>query len=232
MVDKLTIPEYSYEDAQVIQSMQWSMDVSRIAIVGPSGCGKTTLLHLLAGLLSDVPSPLIPTNSISMMFQEPRLMPWLTVAQNLQLVKPNLTEVDIMNILDSIGLRKSQHHYPKQLSGGMQRRVALARAFCIQPDVLLLDEPFISLDAPTANECRNLLQRLQQAYGTQFILVTHDLHEAIDLADKVIFLSKRPAKEILTLNVIDERRLKKTTQNIVDQLLIRYPNLLSGELGK
>jgi NitT/TauT family transport system ATP-binding protein len=159
-------------------------------------------------------------------------MPWLTVAQNLQLVKPNLTELDIKNILDSIGLSKSQHHYPKQLSGGMQRRVALARAFCIQPDILLLDEPFISLDAPTANECRNTLQRLQQAYGTQFILVTHDLHEAIELADKVIFLSKRPAKEILTLNVIDERRLSNTTQNMVDELLLRHPNLLSGELSK
>ena len=210
--------------------MQWSMEVSRIAIVGPSGCGKTTLLHLLAGLLPNSPSPIAADHVISMMFQEPRLMPWLTVSQNIRLVNPKLAAVQIQQLLDDIGLCKSQHDYPKQLSGGMQRRVALARAFCIQPDVLLLDEPFVSLDAPTATECRNLLKQLQDTYRTQTILVTHDLHEAIELADKVIFLSTGPAQIIYTLDVKSKRHQNLSTQGIIDELLTLYPNLLSGTL--
>lgn len=230
MVANLTIPAFAYSDSPVIESMQWSLDCARMAIVGPSGCGKTTLLNLLAGLLPGTPSPIAHTMTISMMFQEPRLMPWLTVKQNLQLVNKHLNEDDVLQKLSEIGLSHSQHDYPKQLSGGMQRRVALARAFCTQPDVLLLDEPFVSLDAPTAKECRNVLLKLQHTHHTQTILVTHDLYEAIELADKIVFLSKAPAKDILMFDVRNAKENTSDQHKIYHDLLTLYPNLLSGQL--
>ncbi len=231
MVANLTIPAFAYSDSLIIESMYWSMNCSRIAIVGPSGCGKTTLLNLLASLLPDAPSPIAHSTTISMMFQEPRLMPWLTVKQNLQLVNKQLNEEDVLRLLSEIGLSDSQHDYPKQLSGGMQRRIALARAFCIKPDVLLLDEPFVSLDAPTARECRNLLLKLQHTHNTQTILVTHDLLEAIELADKIIFLSKAPAKDILMFDVLNAKKDTSDPHKISENLLACYPKLLSGELA-
>jgi ABC-type nitrate/sulfonate/bicarbonate transport system ATPase subunit len=123
-----------------------------VAIVGPSGAGKTTLLNIISALDTDFEGTLQlgSAGRIGFMFQEPRLMPWLTVAQNLALVDPRATGARLAQALQRVGLEDCAALFPRQLSGGMQRRVALLRAFLMEPNLLLMDEPFQSLDAPTA----------------------------------------------------------------------------------
>lgn len=160
-------------------------------------------------------------------------MPWMTVLDNLRLVLPG--EPDATRraevILEQVGLSEAREQYPGQLSGGMQRRVALARAFVVSPALLLLDEPFISLDAPTAGRLRELLLELYSLQRPTVLLVTHDLREALALAERVVFFSGRPARVVLDLPVRLRRRGDAASVQ-VDQLhrrlLERHPGLLSG----
>lgn len=168
-----------------------------VCLVGPSGCGKTTLLNLIAGLDRDfegridfnLPQP----PRLGYVFQEPRLLPWRTVRENLELVLPRGHNPEIVTeLLEITGLARFQHTYPQRLSLGMSRQVALARAFAIEPDLLLLDEPFVSLDAITAEKMRRLLQKLWRQRPPTVLFVTHDLREAIALADRLVFLTSSP----------------------------------------
>ncbi|MFN3920357.1 MAG: ABC transporter ATP-binding protein [Methylohalobius sp.] len=170
-----------------------------VCLVGPSGCGKTTLLNLIAGLDRDfegqidfnLPKP----PSLGYVFQEPRLLPWRTVRENLELVLPRGHNRQIVTeLLETTGLTRFQHAYPQRLSLGMSRRVALARAFAIEPDLLLLDEPFVSLDTATAEKMRRLLQKLWQHRPHTVLFVSHDLREAIALADRLVFLTPSPTQ--------------------------------------
>ncbi|HYD63387.1 MAG TPA: ABC transporter ATP-binding protein [Noviherbaspirillum sp.] len=214
-----------------------------VALVGPSGAGKTTLLNLIAGLDHDMDGMIYfgttdgPATEpkASFMFQEPRLMPWLTVRQNLELVlRPHGKTLDddtLNKLLDSVGLGGCAFMFPDQLSGGMKRRVALLRAFIIEPDMLLMDEPFESLDQPTASHLRELLQDLWQRTRPTVLFVTHSLHEALALADRVLFLSARPSRVILDFSVQAERPRDlgdATVRCLHDALLARYPRLLEG----
>lgn len=211
-----------------------------VAIVGPSGAGKTTLLNLVAGLDRDMHGSIVSSQArIGFMFQEPRLMPWLTVQQNLALVLPpalRTRQHAVMGqtldaLLASVGLPASGNLFPGQLSGGMQRRVALLRAFIVEPEILLMDEPFQSLDAPTAAQLRMLLQELWQRTRPTVLFVTHNLREALCLADRVLFLSARPSRVILDLptrlphsgNIEDP-----AVQALHAALLARHPGLLQG----
>ncbi|WP_025916076.1 ABC transporter ATP-binding protein [Herminiimonas sp. CN] len=229
-----------------IENLQFSAQRGEfIAIVGPSGAGKTTLLNLIAGLdrnldgsiaLRSGAAPARPT--IGFMFQEPRLMPWLTVQQNLELVlapQARLQQVvQLQDMLGLVGLPGCGALFPGQLSGGMQRRVALLRAFIVEPEVLLMDEPFQSLDAPTADQLRTLLQELWQRTRPSVLFVTHSLREALSLADRVLFLSARPSRIILDLPV-DLSRPRTiedaAVQKLHASLLERYPQLLEGQLA-
>ncbi|MEY4194466.1 MAG: hypothetical protein RLZZ226_834 [Pseudomonadota bacterium] len=169
-------------------------------LVGPSGCGKTTLLNLVAGLDHQFEGDIRLARSglpprIGYMFQEPRLLPWRTVAENLHLALPATTDPELVETLMSrVGLVDVQHQYPGQLSLGMRRRVALVRAFAVVPDLLLMDEPLVSLDAPTARKIRELLLQLWQERPHTVLYVTHDLREAVELADRLIFLSPPPCR--------------------------------------
>jgi len=193
-----------------------------IALIGPSGCGKTTLLNILAGLDDEYACAQIIDNKLGYIFQENRLLPWLTVQENILLVAPEQTDFcDVL--LKQLGLENVSSAYPEQLSGGMQKRVSIARAFIVKPDFLLLDEPFVSLDEPTANACRNELNSLALLHHTTVILVTHDIEEALAFADKIYFLSPKPATIIHTLNL--SQLEKRPTKQI---LLEQYPNILSG----
>ncbi len=170
-----------------------------VCLVGPSGCGKTTLLNLIAGLDQDfegrIDFNLKEAPVLGYVFQEPRLLPWRTVRENLELVLPAGHNPEIVTeLLEITGLTRFQHTYPQRLSLGMSRRVALARAFAIEPDLLLMDEPFVSLDAATAEKMRCLLQELWRQRPHTVLFVTHDLREAIALADRVIFLSFPPTR--------------------------------------
>lgn len=204
-----------------------------VAIVGPSGAGKTTLLKIIAGLDPAFAGEidLARDARIGFVFQEPRLMPWLSVAANLRLVAPALDAATLEAGLARVGLAGQGGSYPLRLSGGMQRRVALLRAFLVRPELLLLDEPFISLDAPTAASLHALLQDLRADIHPTTLLVTHDLREALALADRVLFVSASPARVILDHPVqlpAARRRDDACVAEAETALLAEYPGLLGG----
>lgn len=209
-----------------------------IALLGPSGAGKTTLLRMLAGLDEDYRGSLVADGPdpgrtrLGYLFQEARLMPWLTALQNLVLVTGD--EVRARAALASVGLGAVADRYPHQLSGGMQRRVALARAVVCEPRLLLLDEPFVSLDQPNAAALRGqLLEHWRQSRPT-VVLVSHDLDEALELADRVVFLGGHPAtvvhEEPVTLKRPREAR-GDALSALRGRLLERHPELLRGQVG-
>ncbi len=222
-----------------------------VAIVGPSGAGKTTLLKLIAGLDQQLAGTITfntgdsanPTQAArprtGFMFQEPRLIPWLTVQQNLELVlAPQVhaqaavpDSAQLQDMLAQVGLQQCGPMFPNQLSGGMQRRVALLRAFIIAPDLLLMDEPFQSLDAPTADQLRGLLQDLWQRTRPTVLFVTHSLREALSLADRILFLSARPSGIIFdyAVKLPRPRAIEDASvQQLHESLLQQSPQLLEG----
>lgn len=169
-----------------------------VALFGPSGCGKTTILNLLAGIDTDFEGEVTRRDEdrVAYVFQEPRLLPWLTVEDNLKLVLDDQADPDplIDTWLDEMGLLDVRKVFANRLSLGMARRVALARAFIIHPKLLLMDEPFVSLDEPTAQRLHYLLLDTLEAHPAAVVFVTHSLREAITLADRIVFLTKSPAK--------------------------------------
>ena len=161
---------------------------SRAAFMGPSGCGKTSLLRLVAGLLSPTGGSVsIHTDRISYLFQEPRLLPWLTAEENVNAVlSDNAASLpEARSWLDAVGLGSSAGKYPRELSGGMQQRVSLARALAYNGDVLLLDEPLKGLDAETKSEMLGLIRTYTA--GKTLLLATHDREEAEALTQKLYF---------------------------------------------
>jgi sulfonate transport system ATP-binding protein len=173
-------------------------------IVGPSGCGKTTFLRLLAGLETadtgriefDGPVAYPNRSRFGFMFQDARLLPWLTVEENLRLAFPPKTggagEID--RLLRLVGLEGREKTYPRRLSGGMAQRAALARALCRKAEILLLDEPFGALDAFTRSRLRRDLDELWRSLNVTVILVTHDIEEAVYLADRIILMKEGGVK--------------------------------------
>jgi ABC-type nitrate/sulfonate/bicarbonate transport system ATPase subunit len=165
------------------------------AFVGPSGCGKTTILRLIAGLDSDFEGAIgRPPGTLGMVFQEPRLLPWRTVEQNVRLIAPQCADATLAALFDVLGLAQHRAHFPGELSLGLARRVALARAFAVEPSLLILDEPFASLDGPLAARLRDELSLLVERRPVTTLLVTHDIDEAVRLADRLFLLSARPAR--------------------------------------
>ena len=222
-----------------------------VAIVGPSGVGKTTLLSMVAGLDADytgaihydgapLAAPGQSPHGLGMVFQEPRLMPWLTVGGNVRLAEAERLARDRSyvsradSLLDEVGLRASKDAWPSHLSGGMQRRTALARAFVVEPWLLLMDEPFVSLDLQAANQLRELLRRLCARMRPLVLFVTHNLNEALVLADRILFLGDTPARVLL------DYRVEQTGSHDLDspevaalsrQLLAHHQGLLSEMAG-
>jgi NitT/TauT family transport system ATP-binding protein len=165
------------------------------ALVGPSGCGKTTLLRIVTGLDSDYAGTVhLPDHGkLGMVFQEPRLLPWRSVEQNVRLGAPEATDSELDVLFGALGLAAHRHHFPGELSLGQARRVALARAFAVKPDLLVLDEPFVSLDAALAKHLQEELAALVTSRRVTTLLVTHNIDEAIGLADRLFLLSASPA---------------------------------------
>jgi len=208
-----------------------------VAIVGPSGAGKSTLLKIISGLDTAFDGTLqLPcAHTLGFMFQEPRLMPWLTVQQNLQLVDKTAEGSRLQTALQQVGLNDCAQLFPGQLSGGMQRRVALLRAFLVAPQLLLMDEPFQSLDAPNAEQLRSLLLDLWQASKPTVLFVTHNLSEALSLADRVLFLTPGPSRIALEWPVDLPRpraQHSAAVQAMRSELLACYPDLLKGSLAQ
>jgi ABC-type nitrate/sulfonate/bicarbonate transport system ATPase subunit len=151
-------------------------------------------MRILAGLDRDFEGSVhIPAyGRVGMVFQEPRLLPWRSIEDNVRLAAPNASEAEVAALFAALGLSEHRTHFPGELSVGLARRAALARAFAVRPTLLLLDEPFVSLDAPLAQQLQRDLVRLVESRSMITVLVTHDVDQAIALADRIFVLSARP----------------------------------------
>lgn len=231
----------------VISDLEFDVGAGEIvSIIGPSGAGKSTLLSMIAGLDADYDGDIVRFDKddasdraaftdIAFVFQEPRLMPWLSARDNVALVLQHEDPQRVTHMLNTVGLGDYADYYPGQLSGGMQRRLALIRAFIVNPKLLLLDEPFVSLDAPTADQLRDQLLTLWTDTQPSVLFVTHHLDEALAIADRIIFLSTGPATIIHQRRIDIPRPRRSGDENVVHlrtEILTEFPVLLEGRLTK
>jgi NitT/TauT family transport system ATP-binding protein len=215
-----------------------------VSIVGPSGCGKSTLLRLIAGLIPLTDGQIAvngvdvtePRQDVALMFQRPTLLPWRTALEN-ALLPPKLSgkqdgaaERRAYELLELVGLEGFEHTYPRHLSGGMQQRVALARLLMVGVDVLLLDEPFAAVDQLTRERLNLELLRVHERMSATALLVTHNITEAILLADRVIVMTPRPGRIADVIDVPFERpRVQEmVAEREFQQLVLRAYQGLQG----
>ena len=203
-----------------VGNVSFSIDEGEfVCVVGPSGCGKTTLLKCVAGLLQPSAGEILlrgsrvtsPPERMALVFQEygRSLMPWSSVRNNvlLPLRHKKLTKRErnslVEDALGAVGLLRFMDRYPWQLSGGMQQRVAIARALAYQPSILLMDEPFASVDAQTRGDLEDLVLRVRDEFGITILFVTHDIDESVYLSDRIVVLSQSPTevKEIIPVDL-------------------------------
>jgi NitT/TauT family transport system ATP-binding protein len=199
--------ENNKEKKRVLDSI--CLDVKKgeiVSIIGPSGCGKSTLLSAIGGITTNFTGEILvnekkvtsPSSQRGYIFQKPALFDWLSVVDNvgygLKLKKMNKEQIKSKSLkfIEEIGLSSYENYYPKQLSGGMQQRVALARVLILEPEILLMDEPFSALDYQTRLEMQKLTLKLWSHYKPSIVFITHDIEEAIIMSDRVVVMSKNP----------------------------------------
>lgn len=200
-----------------------TLSISRgefVAVVGPSGCGKTTILNLLSAFTAPTSGTLECNGQVRMVYQHDGLFPWLTVSENILLGLRDVTgeaerKAQLDTMLALIRLEGFANHYPHQLSGGMKQRVELARALAGDSDILLLDEPFSALDYLTRLRMRGELVRMLKERPRTVVLVTHDIEEATQLADRVVVLSERPATIQREMSLTSPRPRELTEPEVV-----------------
>jgi NitT/TauT family transport system ATP-binding protein len=213
-----------------------------VAVIGPSGCGKTTLLNIVAGLDDDFDGAVsLPRRGgqedpvIGCVFQNPRLLPWRTVSQNIRLVLGDHDDAAdrVCELLRLVGLADQGNVFPSRLSVGMGRRAALARAFAIDPDMLLMDEPFVSLDPQAARGLRVLLLDIWAKRPTTVLFVTHDLREAIMLADRIVVLPREagPAAAEIPVSIPRDRRADEAAIETFRETILRDYRDAFGEIA-
>jgi len=213
-------------EVDVLSGFNLKLDHGRfLSLVGPSGCGKTTLLRIIAGLepasrgevLLDGEPVRSASPQMGMVFQQYALFPWRTTLQNIEVglqfkgVEPELRRREAMEYVEAFGLSGFEHRYPKDLSGGMQQRVAIARTMIMQPKLVLMDEPFGSLDSQTRNNMQEFLLNIWEKRRDTIIFVTHNVDEAVFLSEEVLVLSRRPARTLASFPVDAPRPRDRTS---------------------
>jgi NitT/TauT family transport system ATP-binding protein len=202
----------SYGDTPAIADVDFTVaEREFVSVVGPSGCGKTTLLKCIAGLLPPTSGEVVIQESkvMALVFQEysRSLMPWLSVRKNVALPLRHKDKAErarlVEEAVEAVGLAGNLDRYPWQLSGGMQQRVAIARALAYQPQILLMDEPFASVDAQTRADLEDLILEVRDRYEPTIVFVTHDIDESVYLSDRIVVLSPSPTsvREILEVDL-------------------------------
>lgn len=218
---EVNITGKSFESAagkrhDVLDNVTFTLNAGEVGVLfGPSGCGKSTLLRILAGLDANYQGRVTrsPGMRLGMVFQEPRLLPWRTVEENVRLAAPHVGDSTFSALFEVLELGAHRNHFPAELSLGLARRVALARAFAIEPDFLILDEPLASLDNALAGRLRDQVATLVASRKMMTLLVTHDLDDAVRLGDRLFFLSPRPAR-ILHVETIAAPRATRSEPEI------------------
>ncbi|MEH2496985.1 ABC-type nitrate/sulfonate/bicarbonate transport system ATPase subunit [Bradyrhizobium sp. AZCC 1678] len=192
------------EQHDVIAGVAFALDAGEVGVlVGPSGCGKSTMLRILAGLDHEFQGRVSrPAGArVGFVFQEPRLLPWRSVEENVRLAAPLADEAKLSALFETLELKAHRNHFPGELSLGLARRVALARAFAVEPEFLILDEPLASLDAALAARLRDEIAMLMDGRSMITLLVTHDVDDAVRLGDRLFLLSPRPARILAQLPI-------------------------------
>ena len=221
---------YTYTNIETGERLDVLKDISFnvhkgefVSIIGPSGCGKSTFLKILTHLIPMKKGTILTdTKKIAVVFQNFALFPWLTVKENIAFgLKMSGVSKKERNIIaeekiDEVGLRGFDNKYPGELSGGMKQRVGIARALAMSPDVLLMDEPFSSLDALTAEKLRTELHDIWLKYKMTVIMVTHLVEEAVELSDKIVVFSQRPSVVKKVIEITLPRPRNKRSQEYYD----------------
>lgn len=200
-----------------------------ICLLGSSGIGKTSILNIISGLIKPVCGSVFSNNKrIAYVFQEPRLLPWMTVEENIEI---GLFAIDkdsrsrkqaVKKIIKKIGLENFAKYYPEQLSGGMKQRVSIGRAFVTKPELLLLDEPFSGLDDALKTDMQDLLLTLEDWHLCTTIMVTHDIQEAITLANRIILVAGRPCRIILDMILGAKEKENIGYRNSLEKKILNY----------
>lgn len=209
----------SFIDKTVLSNITLRVDKKeKVGIVGPNGTGKTTLLRIIAGLEKEYSGKVIVKGSVSMVFQEDILLPWMTAYENVELgmkyknINENKRKKIIYSIAEDLGILSHMDQYPNVLSGGTKRKISIARALALKPDILLLDEPFTGIDINTLDTLLNMLRKLPEKFDITLLIVSHQFAELVQVVDRLYVLSGYPSKiskEICVRNLSKEERLNE-----------------------
>ena len=222
----------SYSDKNVLKDVSFEASKGEVlCLIGPSGCGKTTLLKIIGGFLKDYSGSVIiddkivtkPNKNAIMLFKEPNLFPWRNVLENVtfpQKASNKKTVEEAELYLELVGLREYMNYYPKELSTGMQSRASIARALVKKPDLLLMDEPFGSLDALNRRVLQNLLLEIVNKTKITVVLVTHDIEEALYLGDRIIVLGGE--KSSIKSIIINDNKKTNTSHSEIWEVLYNH----------
>lgn len=220
----------SYDDLVVIEDLNLTIEENEITcILGPSGCGKSTLLNILANILKPDEGKIHEKKEkIGYVFQEDRLLPWKSVYENIKLVNKNANDLKIRELIEIVGLEGFENATPSKLSGGMRQRVSIARAFNFQAEMLLMDEPFKSLDYDLRLNMVNSLVEIWNKWNNSIVFVTHEIDEALLLGNKIVVLDKNPCKVKEIIKIDTPQHLRSLDNTELVNIRGRLINLLQG----
>ncbi|SFI09727.1 NitT/TauT family transport system ATP-binding protein [Tindallia magadiensis] len=213
-----------FADLKVLEDFHLEIKEKEITcILGPSGCGKSTLLNMISGITSPDQGEIVgKKEKIGYVFQEDRLLPWKTLEENIRMVKKTGHPSEIRDLIEKVGLKNFEKSYPHQLSGGMRQRCAIARAYHYQSEMLLMDEPFKSLDYDLRMNMVKMLQDLWTEWGNTVVFVTHEIDEALLLGNRIILLKKNPC----TVDQVIEIKTPQSQRTLMDNDLLRAREII------